>query len=460
MIITSRPNYISEKAARNCLEEMGIPAKKFVSYTYHPFDEKQKIELVDRIECADPRLKGNIGCTHIRNGENTDDAIYGSPFILYLICAGDKKITNKCFTNRWLLFRTVFHDIIPRPEHKSLNARNTKQGEVAKKHLDKLYRITCRLAYEMYKSDYKIPYFQKEDVEKIIQELFPNEEEELLKNLKDCYALCAYFRENEGGAVEFAHNHVRDFFLCEYILQELDGIYKNEKKLPPEQVGKAAADWMSNALKYSEIDLYNSEGEWMTGAAFEFYRNAMEKKAVSCPNILQNFKKEELRHVFNVYCQNGGLCEYRADDRQIGVRTAARNVVANAGRLFYYLLKSYAPSEEYIQWFDMEAFNGGEREIIGELCRYLDHADLSFTNLVFAKLSGSKLYDANLRGAKLRYANLRNADLRYANLSSANLRGADLREANLMDALYNAFTIFDHVTPSDFDPRKAGMKKV
>ncbi len=491
IIITSRPEYISAEKALERLKKLKISAKHFVSYCYAAFSERQRGDLVDSIEKADPALKGSLGCEQVRKFEdekddvflfeddaNKGDAIYGSPFLLYLICAAHEKLTPECFENRWLLFRTVFHDINPQPDYKKMQENTTGRGAVAMEHLDKLYRITSRLAYEIYKSCYKKQYFQKEEVLNVIRALYPDETSKLISALGDCYALCAYFKQTENGAVEFAHNHVRDFFLCEYILQGLDERYaeRGEGK-SAEECGKKVADWLSDRFKYAGI---RSETD-------EFLKLAAKQKKIACPNVEQYFKPDELEHVFNVFCKNSGLHEYHADDMPISAQSAAGNVIRNS----VYFLKILLPyTNGLILWFNVEQFNGGERGIIEQMRRSLNHADLRGANLrgadlsgadlSGADLSGADLFGANLLGANLSDAdlfgadlfganlsdanllgvNLLRADLSVANLSHANLLGADLSGADLRGARYDNRTIFTNVTPSDFDPKKAGMIKV
>ncbi len=516
IIITSRPEYISAEKALERLEKLKISAKRFVSYCYAAFSERQRGELVDSIEKADPALTGSLGCEQVRkfkdNENNKDDAIYGSPFLLYLICAAHEKLTPECFENRWLLFRTVFHDINPQPDYKKMQENTTGRGAVAMEHLDKLYRITSRLAYEIYKTGYEKQYFQKEEVRRIIAEMY-HDTPDLIDNLELCYALCAYFKQTENGAIEFAHNHVRDFFLCEYILQGLDDCYAERGKgKSAEECGKMVADWLSDRFKYADTK----------GETDRFLALAAKQKKTACPNVEQYFKLDELKHVFNVFCHNGGLREYCAEEMPIGAQSAARNVILCSARFLQTLLPE---TNGLIRWFGVGRLNFGERVIIEQMRRFLDHADLSgailmganlrgadlrnadmidaglidadmrWANLRGADLSGATLTDAdlwraklsgaNLISADLSGANLTNADLKIANLKSAkltntylisanlkgaNLRGADLRsadlssadlrDANLTGAIYNSRTIFTDVTPSDFDPEKAGMIKV
>lgn len=461
IIITSRPEYISAEKALERLEKLKISANRFDSYCYAAFSERQRGELVDSIEKVDPALKGSLGCEQVRKFEdekddvflieddaNKGDAIYGSPFLLYLICAAHEKLTPECFENRWLLFRTVFHDINPQPDYKKMQENTTGRGAVAMEHLDKLYRITSRLAYEIYKTGYKKQYFQKEEVLNIIRALYPDETSELISALGDCYALCAYFKQTENGAVEFAHNHVRDFFLCEYILQGLDDCYAERGNgKSAEECGKLVADWLSDYFKYAST----------AGETDQFLLLADKQKKTACPHAEQYFNTDELKHVFNVFCHNGGLREYHADEMPVGAQSAAEYVIT----LSAFFLKILLPKTDgLIQWFDVETFNHGEQSIIEQLKGFLYRADLSDALLVLADLRGASLFLADLRGASLIGANMFDADLRGANLRGADLTGADLTGANLTGARYNNRTIFTNVTPSDFNPEKAGMIKV
>lgn len=43
-----------------------------------------------------------------------------------------------------------------------------------------------------------------------------------------CYGLCSYWKaDSQDGMIEFYHNNIRDFFLCEKIYRELNRIYNN-----------------------------------------------------------------------------------------------------------------------------------------------------------------------------------------------------------------------------------------
>ncbi len=482
LIVTSRPNYVDVGDIVTELNKQ-IPLGKrkpvLQSYEYAAFDVRQREQLVDKLEKADPALRGNTGCSYIRqmdenkddeneDDENEDDPIYSSPFILYLICAGGDAINEKHFQNRWLLFRTVFHDVLFNPAYRN---GDNERDRFFREHRDKLYYITCCLAYEIYKSGYKIPYFQREDVLNIIRAIYPEETKSVAfaNALCDCHALCTYFQKNENGAIEFAHNHVRDFFLCEYILQGLDDLYAERGKgKSAEECGKLVADWLSDNFKYAgtmpETD--------------NFLALAAQQKKTACPHVEQYFKADELKHVFDIFCQNGGLHEYHAEQMNIKPKQASTFVVRNT-TIFFKHLFFYQSIPSTIKWFSDLSLYYGARGVV-EAMKWLENAHLEDiildnANLMTLNFKNSSLYHAHLNEANLRDANLfgtnlmfaylnfailRDADLRGANLRGANLSGADLRGANLINAIYNDQTIFTNVIPSDFDPEKAGMLKI
>jgi uncharacterized protein YjbI with pentapeptide repeats len=75
-----------------------------------------------------------------------------------------------------------------------------------------------------------------------------------------------------------------------------------------------------------------------------------------------------------------------------------------------------------------------EADIVSKLKLDLSEADLSGTNLSWAKLSGAKLNTANLKGTNLSWANLEEAQLHTANLNGADLSSAFVSKANLFGA--------------------------
>ena len=466
LIVTSRPNYVDvSDIVTELIKQTPLGKRKPVlqSYEYAAFDVHQREQLVDKLEKADPALRGNTGCSYIRQmDENEDDPIYSSPFILYLICAGGDAINEEHFQNRWLLFRTVFHDVLFNPAYRN---GDNERDRFFREHRDKLYYITCCLAYEIYKSGYKIQYFQREDVLNIIRAIYPEETKSVAfaNALCDCHALCTYFQKNADGAIEFAHNHVRDFFLCEYILQEMNDIYK-KYSIYLEKCGEMVANWWSEKFRFAY-------GENVT---FDFAQNAV--CAENYPNLLKDCTTQTLHHIFNTFCRNGGLHRYDSEKDIHGVHKSASYVIKNASSFFYFFLHTYLV-EEKVQWFDIAVFNSGEREIIENMKYKLEN-----TYLVGAKLNGTKLTHASLDGADLNRADLSDSDLRHATLKFAKMEeaglintdlsaailfatdlcGADLRGAKLDDAIctyarYDDDTCFDMIRSNNFSSQYADM---
>ena len=141
--------------------------------------------------------------------------IYSSPFLLYLICCvpiKDIKIEPSKLGNSWYLFRKIFHDLYMRSLYKDKNY-NAEMEEKFSRNKEKIYEKTCEFAFEMYKKG-----LGKDDVIRL------DDNDKELEDFKECYALSCYFNKKNDGVIEFSHNYIRDFFICEYILKELNKV--------------------------------------------------------------------------------------------------------------------------------------------------------------------------------------------------------------------------------------------
>lgn len=101
----------------------------------------------------------------------------------------------------------------------------------------------------------------------------------------------------------------------------------------------------------------------------------------------------------------------------------------------------------------LKRYSEGEREFTGA---DLEHAQLVLKDLKAAVLVEANLTRANLIHADFTGANLERAILTEAKLQDTILQRAILTDADLKGAQYSSETKF----PLDFDPEKAGMKKV
>ena len=550
IIITSRPSHIHANDLQQSIFDKNRTGNAFgdndpvVQYAeYCRYTESQRQDFAEKLMRADLSITRNdFGCNYIyglEDGADGADIIYGSPFIMYLICAAKNAnkisvVTEEGIQNRWLLFRQVFHDIYP---HSAYDIKRDKK--VPQDKMELLYEVVCEMAYRMYKSRYKKNVIHHDEMDDIVRTVLeenrkfgslpegPDTAEGtkgLIRLLGQNAALCCYMNQKENGALEFAHNHIRDFFLCEYILIGLNRRYADG--CDTHDKGAVVADWMSEKFMYADIHntfLYVN-GKKAECAIYDFLKSASLILEEACKNFGEHIGEENLHFVFDRYLKTGGLCAYTySADYKLSVNTAASNSLQNAififSKLYAYKL---AYDKKHIRWFGAveikKANEKAETESVLEILKYdlnradfsgtdlsyltLDHGDLDYANfsnsnlygvrfehtdmrnaifnkvnlgfarlndsfLVNAKFIGTNLVRARLINADLQYADFSDADLQHADFSGADLRGADLRTAkNLEDAFLKGakYTLRSggDVTrfPPNFNPRQHGMEEV
>jgi len=471
IIITTRPT---------CMNYDDIDSLK-ISYVVAEvccFNEIQRNDFADSFEKKDKRHRDAI--KYIKNlplEKKKNESIYGSPFLLYLVLSGGIKEEEK--DNSWLLMHRLFHDDLFNPPY------GFNRG-IDHDTANRIYQFNCDIAYEMFKTNNQKLFMTNDEMEKIL----PNNN---IKNtVKESHGLFSYMRKYNTGAIEFVHNHVRDYFLCEKILREINKWYSE-----PE------IDWHQVALKLGELLKYskfNNEVKIFISEAIayneiirqvEVKRNDDEKiktQDVYCiyKFLLDKCDREPIAHIFNWFYQSGGIVKYDLISLNYQSYKELSTVVLNNSACIYKIIYDLQSKEnEYIYWVDNALLRKGFcNPIFGMIKEFLNKSDLSWinflgedfsnsnfsksdlrntafymTDLSYADLHGTKmqlaslkkvnlqgailinasLYEANLSEAYMYRANLENAKLRKTNLRGAtliqaNLCGASLREANLTEA--------------------------
>ncbi len=292
IIITSRPGFVNQDNKKTEVKR-GRDIINFVQANYVSFDKAKRDEFVEKIEKADTRLTEEdkkAGCDYIKSIEKSDKIsdIYSSPFILYLICCvqinGDEIDSSK-LGNSWYLFRKIFHDLYMESQYK-YRTYNAEMEDTFEENRDIIYEKTCEFAFEMFKKG-----LGKDDVIRL------EDNDEDLEDFKECYALSCYFNKKNDGVIEFSHNYIRDFFICEYILKELnkaigEGEFTKEK-------GEKVADWCSENLLYGLFRYDNNIID-------ELIRNQFETNDDTYKNFY-NINEENIHHIFDRFATKGAL---------------------------------------------------------------------------------------------------------------------------------------------------------
>lgn len=400
IIITSRETYI------NYSNLHFVDYIKFDMAELMAFDDLKRKELADLFQKKDQshldalEYVRNLPADKMENG-----SIYGSPFLLYLIMSGGINENEK--NNSWKLMHRLFHEEMFTPSYTSSN-RNLNND-----YIEKIYQYNCEIAYKMFKSKNRKLSFLYQELSKILPE------GEISDYIKKSHGVFSYMRNNKG-AVEFVHNHVRDFFLCEKVLRTMSVWYDEHN-----YDGKKIAEELSELLKY---DVFNNQVKIFISEALSSDCNTYETIKDECT-------LEHLPSVFNVFYNSGGMPVYNYLNEVETVETK-ENLISFYDDLSYYnLSKNVINNSSYIyEIIYMSKSNGN----INWFSQYFINSkliEMMSDNLELANLCNAKLENMNLRGANLRGSNLSNAKLRRANLSKADLRDAVLDNADLRGAI-------------------------
>lgn len=405
------------------------------------FDAKQREKYVNAYASKDK--KNNKAIEYVKNlplEKQNNESIYGSPFLLYLILSGDIKEEEK--ENSWLLMHRLFHDELFNPPYGYDRGIDNETAEI-------IYQFNCDIAYEMFKSQNTKMFITGEE----LKILLPNKD--INQFIKNSHGLFSYMRKSDEGAVEFVHNHIRDYFLCEKILREINLWY-----LDPNINGYQIALRLGDLLMYAS---FNNEVKAFISEALKYSEIAkINKRGKMYKTLLDKIKNQPLSNVFNWFYKSGGLIRYCLDNFTWHTYEKASYFAINNSTYIYKMIYGFRLNgDDYIHWISDELLNTNEEYFQGEgICypsynlfklmrehlskSYLkkarllkidfSNADLSYSNLIELNSFGGDFRNSKLMGAELTSANLTGANLTGANLTGAKLTGVKLTGANLTDA--------------------------
>jgi hypothetical protein len=343
IIITSRPGFVNQGDTIKDIE-IDFESVNLVQANYVSFDKIKRDEFVEKIEKADIRLTESnkkAGCDYIRSIEESDKIsdIYSSPFILYLICCvqiKDIKIEPSKLGNSWYLFRKIFHDLYMKSLYKDRNY-NADMEDYFHKNKEKIYEKTCEFAFEMYKKG-----LGQDDVIRL------DDNDKKIEDFKECYALSCYFNKKNDGVIEFSHNYIRDFFICEYILKELNKVIGEGEFT--EEKGRIVADWCRENLYNTLIKHYDDN---------KMILDFIEAHFQSNDNIYMNFNfisNDNISYVFNKLAEGEKYIVKTSNmmnnDQNIyptPLRFYLKKIIENIQEIFYRYFKYKTPNIS-IKW--------------------------------------------------------------------------------------------------------------
>lgn len=440
IIITTRPEYVNDLIGTGCCRIL-----------LEHFDKNQRSEWLRRYiskrycnQEIDPYVHFYIE----QIDEWTTASVCDTPMTLYMIAASG--IGKEYLSNCWSLYWQIFSVHITETEYNRMfpNAGHDYAHDVVQ-YSEVLYRITEEIAFEMYRNQNNKFYLTREEVDNIIERIDKDGHLHLSEQtkviLQKCYALNSFWKERSNdGAVEFYHNNIRDFFLCEKILRDTNQVYNllRMNKITREQAVETLIVLFSDLFQY---DLINSIVN-----TFVMYRELFQ---VDKPDEFATIENKErlLPMLFE------RMITANSSDIQKQVY-----ILGSIANIYRYAYHSFLKNGELIKWWDnvniantsqvlrdyfqsiflntpvmdeednpiTVASNADFSKII--LCEK-DLRNIGFYKscLRNAQLRGSKLEGSSLENADLANADLRNADIHYSSLENAKLTDTDLRGSQL-----------------------------
>ena len=349
-----------------------------------------------------------------------------------MVAAGH--FTSNALKNEWAVYRQIFYRELSETEYNQI-FQDISHRHSIQEYRDLLYRVSEEIAWYLYQRDNENLLVPDSEIKRIIGELDISEGER--KTVERCFALCGYWKANTGrGCVEFYHNNIRDFFLCEKLMRELNRAY--------EDYGDALRDEHRDITPFLRrlCELFQYGKLEKTVLFFIRQRAAYADKE---PDLCVDTEREQ-HHTARIFenllfrgdCYSVCLGQ---TEKENPVKTVA-HILGNTVALYRHIYEPLLNDGEYIRWWtNAEAVNkdGTFHQLATEILEYAGSSDLHGTNLRSAdlhgaSLEGANLTDANLHGVDLGGKNLRRVDLRSADLYGANLHGADLQGAQMQDA--------------------------
>lgn len=482
VIVTTRPSYLECKKLDFFHAHLRIKA-------FTKEKRKQFIGKYEKKEMLSSDVKQNL----FKEYKNEFECLVESPLLIYMVAA--KGVVLGDAINIWYLYNQIFAIEV------YVRNYDGEGAHIIKKYREYLYALTTEIANAVYtEKQYFInieKLLERNKVQQLVQKLEGLKEDKTIDYqkmeniLSDCFGVASYFKvgdklDKDGirkNAVEFYHNNIRDYFMCEYIWRNMERIYSKI----PEQNEQRQKYFIS---EFQKIFQYLSEAP----VAIQFFKNKvihMKETGVLVDFIERELRERYFKEFFGKMLETGFLLRYEYDGKS-NILSMMLNVYSSVFQIYHAIYLAHLKQGERI-----DISNKGNYEVINksniwnilffstdisnqsmlnfdkmslrniELTNYnfqgcsfcnawLDcvqfrTCDLSNTTCIEASLRLADLVDSSLYKINLEHAKLTSSDLRNTNMKHANLRHADLRDVDLR------YTDLDYADLTDADLRDAKM---
>lgn len=432
VIVTTRPTYLD-------IESLDFPKAHI---TISPFDASHRIKWFSKFEKKQHTSEAvrEIIC----DAPQELTGIIESPLTLYMIAAKEIQITDK--SNLWNIYNQVFG--------KEIYKRSYEIGEPhpIDQYQNLLFALIAEIAADITEEQHLAISVEKllkrekiRDIINKLQELQENESSEyesLVKVLEDCFGLASYFKSDGKNGIEFYHNNIKDYFLCEYICLNLERIYAT---IPSNRIEREK--WFLKSFQelfqYSTYLKNTPEGN--CGMPITFFESKLRflSQTDNLPSfIMDEIDKKYFKHFFGKMLQTGMLFSYgyTGEDSILNMITC---IYASVFSIFHTVYLAAAENALFEICEDDQTVDISTSFIFRHLFLTANIRDYRYVKFDSIMLSLIEFRDVNFKhasfmGSLMTYCSFKECDLRGANFT-----GATLSHADLSSAIIDEETCFD-----------------
>lgn len=439
LIVTGRPYFFD-------VNELRAETFKVKHVNLQHFDRKMREEWIKKYELCGEAIPHKTKQYILSLNAAAAEGVADTPLALYLLVSCE--VREELQKNRWALYHEIFKNAIMETEYNE----NFTMGMAhpAYQNLDVIYGIVCKIAFKMFQNSKEERYYiYSQELDQIIQstELHAVPPEWV----RQCCVLCAYWKSGSNiGALEFYHNDIRDFFLCEYLYVILSSCIR----APEAVTSPSFVTSLCSIFQYG----YISGTTWTQ--TFEFLYLRLKREAETAPSGMLDFHSTGIwfSKLFLKLFTSQELYGFAFDGLPY---TSIRRVLLNGTLLIRLICQiwvdkdpernrlSFWENEEdctlltssnvFLDWHDMFRHTIQiSSDFVISVGSSMDLSNLNLRHIPFdgAIFSRSMFQSTDFDDSNLQKASFANAVLKDTSFCGCDLRGASFRSATLINVTF------------------------
>lgn len=439
-LITTRPKFLDMKKFSTMVYQYRLIVLRH-------YNAQLRCEWLDRYKACGQSIPENTE-RYIRTLQGQDEnGVADTPLALYLLAQCDAE--SDLLGNQWALFRRIFSEAIVRGEY---NANFSESSALMDQRSSTInYRVVQSIAYRIFRNASQERHYLNE--QEIMEAISECDLEDLSpKRVRETCVLCAYWK-NVGsiGALEFYHNNIRDFFLCEYLCRKLI-----EELRDPEPLEKLVP-MLCRVLCHADI----CRSTWKQ--VYEYLCLRLDYESVKPPteDSLYHLLQEKQKILTCILPRLVAGRELWNADHDPHIYRGAKQTFRNIHMLVR-LLQSFCPERIKLTSGGVFATDREAMELLkdwnsafyNDPVRYTDHTGKdrcidasSDTEYQYLSLSGHRIDGISFDGCSMLWSELNHAVLNNVSFREASLRNVDLGNSILLHNQFDKTTILNVEVP-------------